>query len=283
MLPAMADSQATIDDAPPADAQDNEDRIDLSVVIPAFNEEERLPAFLDSVLEWPAKQGRRFEVVVVDDGSRDRTAEVALARCADHPNLRVISLSRNCGKGAAVRTGMLAARGSFRLFADADGATAISELPRLEAAIDRGCEIAVASREGGDGTVVSCSPLRRFLGRWFNRAVRMGAIRGIRDTQCGFKLFTAGATQRLFSLAREDGFAFDVELLYLARKLGIRVKEVPVNWTEIPGSKVRLLRDGMRMLRSVIRIRARYRTGQYRREGSLLASHTERTPACAGQ
>lgn len=233
---------------------------ELSVIIPAFNEEARLPRFLDAVLTFLA--ARNAEVIVVDDGSRDGTQRVVLERCAQHPNLRLIALERNCGKGAAVRTGMLAARGNLRLFADADGATAISELARLEAALGNGVQVAIGSREG-TGTIVTASRLRRFLGRWFNRAVRMGAISGIRDTQCGFKLFTAEATKKLFGLAREDGFAFDVEVLYLARKLGIGIAEVPVNWTEIAGSKVRLWRDGMRMLKSVLRIRARWRTGRY--------------------
>jgi dolichyl-phosphate beta-glucosyltransferase len=232
----------------------------ISIVIPAFNEEARLPRFLDSVLT--SLDARPIEVIVVDDGSRDGTQRVVLERCAKHPNLRLIALEHNCGKGAAVRAGMLAAKAPLRLFADADGATQITEIARLEAALKDGVQVAIGSREG-TGTVVTASPLRRFLGRWFNRAVRLGAIRGIRDTQCGFKLFTAEATKKLFGLAREDGFAFDVEVLYLARKLGMGIAEVPVNWTEIAGSKVRLMRDGMRMLKSVLRIRARWRTGRY--------------------
>ncbi|HRJ79829.1 MAG TPA: glycosyltransferase family 2 protein [Planctomycetota bacterium] len=250
--------------------------LELSVVIPAYNEEKRLPRFLDDVLQ--RLQGRRFEVIVVDDGSQDQTRQVVLSRCSAHPNLRLIALQRNCGKGAAVRAGMLAAHGALRLFADADGATAIVELARLERAIQAGAQVAIGSREG-EGTVVTASRLRRFLGRWFNRAVRLGAISGIRDTQCGFKLFTAEATQRLFGMAREDGFAFDVEVLYLGRKLGLRIDEVPVNWTEIAGSKVRLLRDGLRMLRSVMRIRARWRTGRYEGRERKATPATELTPA----
>lgn len=251
---------------------------DLSIVIPAFNEQERLPRFLDSVLAGLGS--RNTEVIVVDDGSTDQTRGLVLQRCKTWPNLRLIALQKNCGKGAAVRTGMLAAQGRLRLFADADGATEIAELTRLEAALQGGVQVAIGSREG-QGTVVTASKLRRFLGRWFNRAVRLGAIRGLRDTQCGFKLFTAEATQTLFSLCREDGFAFDVEALYLATKLGIKIAEVPVNWTEIPGSKVKLFRDGMRMLRSVLRIRLRWRTGRYLGLAAKNSPASELTPARA--
>lgn len=228
-------------------------RVRLSVVIPAYNEGARLPAFLDSVVAWCSTHEPDFEVIVVDDGSADETVKIAMQR-----DVRVISHERNAGKGAAVRTGMLAARGELRLFADADGATAISELPAL---IEAGADVAVGSREGRHKKVES-SAIRRFLGRWFNRAVRMGAVKGIRDTQCGFKLFRPAA-YGLFELAQEDGFAFDVELLLLAQNKGLGVKEVFVNWTEMPGSKVSLLRDGMKMLKAVRRIKRRWRHGKY--------------------
>jgi dolichyl-phosphate beta-glucosyltransferase len=156
---------------------------------------------------------------------------------------------------------MLAARGRLRLFADADGATTMDELPALIAA---GGDIAVASREGREKRV-EASATRRFLGRWFNRAVRMGAVKGIRDTQCGFKLFATQPAQLLLEIAQEDGFAFDVELLLIAQRKGMKLTEVYVNWTEIPGSKVRLLRDGWRMLKAVRRIKKRWKSGEYER------------------
>lgn len=230
---------------------------DLSIIIPAYNEAARLPAFLAHVQAWAKNDGRDIEIVVVDDGSSDDTASLAAQAGA-----RVISLERNSGKGAAVRRGMLEATGRWRLFADADGATQMTELAALEQAVAKGAEIAIASREG-KGTVVQASALRRFLGRWFNRAVRMGAVKGIRDTQCGFKLFATERSVGLFRAAKEDGFAFDVEVLYLAQKQGIPIAEVPVNWTEIPGSKVRLARDGWRMLKAVRRIRKRWKAGHY--------------------
>jgi dolichyl-phosphate beta-glucosyltransferase len=230
--------------------------VELSVIIPAFNEAARLPAFLDSVIAWCREHQPDFEVIVVDDGSSDQTAVLAAERDA-----LVICHLKNAGKGAAVRTGMQAAKGRLRLFADADGATTMDELPGLVAAAG---DIAIASREGAD-KLVQCSPLRRFLGRWFNRAVRMGSVKGIRDTQCGFKLFATPKAHALFEVAQEDGFAFDVELLLLAQRRGLKITEVFVNWTEIPGSKVRLFRDGWRMLKAVRRVKKRWKRGEYER------------------
>jgi len=242
---------------------------ELSVIIPAYNEAARLPAFLASVQQWCRTHQPSFEVIVVDDGSSDDTAALALAGAA-----RVIRHEANAGKGAAVRTGMRNAMGRLRLFADADGATAMSELPALMAA---GGDIAIASREGRDKKV-QASALRRFLGRWFNRAVRMGAVKGIRDTQCGFKLFATRDAQRLFEIAQEDGFAFDVELLLLAQRKGLSIREVFVNWTEIPGSKVRLLRDGWRMLKAVRRIKKRWKRGEYEHAAARSTQSRELSP-----
>ncbi|MCA9267781.1 MAG: glycosyltransferase family 2 protein [Planctomycetes bacterium] len=241
----------------PPTASGADSGVGLSIVIPAFNEAARLPAFLDSVADWCSRQRPGSEIIVVDDGSSDDTA-----RLAARAGVRVISHLKNAGKGAAVRTGMLAANGRARLFADADGATGMDELTALEKAIAEGADIAVASREGAD-KLVQASPLRRFLGRWFNRTVRMGAVKGIRDTQCGFKLFGTQRAIELFNIAQEDGFAFDVELLLIAQRRGLKVAEVFVNWTEMPGSKVSLFRDGWRMLKAVRRIKKRYRRGDY--------------------
>lgn len=258
----MVEGTAPVDTRTPPPGQDD-GGVDLSVIIPAYNEEERLPAFLESVLTYLHKDGRSFEVIVVDDGSADGTADAVTSIGADAPQLRLVSHERNAGKGAAVRTGMTRARGRLCLFADADGATRMGELPALEAAIDGGADIAIGSREGAD-KLVECSPLRRFLGRWFNRAVRMGSVKGIRDTQCGFKLFRRPSGTALFERVQEDGYAFDVEVLMIAQGEGLKVREVFVNWTEQPGSKVSLFRDGMRMLKAVRRIRKRVKRGEYR-------------------
>jgi dolichyl-phosphate beta-glucosyltransferase len=242
-------------DAPQKQAS-SPDGVELSVIIPAYNEALRLPVFLDSVVNWCKAYKPSSEIIVVDDGSSDDTAKLAAAR-----GVRVISHERNSGKGAAVRTGMLAARGRLRLFADADGATGMAELPAL---MEAGGDIAVGSREGRD-KLVECSPTRRFLGRWFNRVVRMGSVKNIRDTQCGFKLFATPRAHALFEIAQEDGFAFDVEVLLIAQRKGFEIHEVFVNWTEIAGTKVRLFRDGWRMLKAVRRIKRRWKRGEYER------------------
>lgn len=234
--------------------------ISLSVVIPAYNEAERLPAFLDSSIAWLRDHLPRYEIIVVDDGSDDGTSELALG----FDGVRVLQHIQNSGKGAAVRTGMREARGDFHLFADADGATQMREVTKLTRGVERGAEIAIGSREG-EGVKVEVSPFRKISGRWFNRVLRMGTLDGIRDTQCGFKLFTKDASQRLFASAVEDGFAFDVEVLLLARAWGMEIDEIPVNWAEQEGSKVRVVRDGWRMLKAVERIRLRLSSGVYER------------------
>jgi dolichyl-phosphate beta-glucosyltransferase len=267
----MPDSAASIDRTQPKATTGS--GVTLSVIIPAYNEAARLPAFLDSLIAWCREHQPSFEVIVVDDGSSDATAQLAAQR-----DVRVISHLKNAGKGAAVRTGMLAAKGRLRLFADADGATAMDELPALMKA---GGDIAIASREGAD-KLVQCSPLRRFLGRWFNRMVRMGSVKGIRDTQCGFKLFATAQAQALFEIAQEDGFAFDVELLLVAQRRGLSIAEVFVNWTEIPGSKVRLFRDGWRMLQAVRRIKKRWRRGEYENASPRVTPSREASNSVKG-
>ena len=234
----------------------------LSVIIPAYNEADRLPGFLDAAIAWCTGNEPSFEIIVVDDGSSDDTSNVVRQRMNQHPQVRLVVHENNAGKGAAVRTGMHAANGRYRLFADADGATTMKEYPALKRSAEHGSDIAIGSREGAD-KLVECSPLRRFLGRWFNRVVRMGSVKGISDTQCGFKLFATPRAIDLFSQAQEDGYAFDVELLLLAQKRGLKVSEVFVNWTEMAGSKVSVFRDGWRMLKAVRRIKRRWRTGAY--------------------
>jgi len=244
--------------------------IAFSLVIPAFNEARRLPAFLASATaHLDARYPGAFEVVVVDDGSDDDTADVAAA----HPGpVRVLRLPRNRGKGAAVRAGMLAARGALRLFADADGSTPIAEEVRLVAALDAGHDLAVGSRTASGGTrrwtggggapsdagvVWHVRPHRHWSGRVFARIVTRLTGVPVGDTQCGFKLFRDYAALLLFPLVQCEGYAFDVELLALARQLDLRTAEIAVRWHEVPGSKVRLVRDALRMRADVRDIRRR--------------------------
>ena len=286
-----------------------------SVVIPAYNEALRLPAHLAEVVAYFDGRKEPYEVLVVDDGSRDETAARVLEAQATHPPVTLHRLGVNRGKGFAVRAGMRAARGLLRLMADADGATPIGEVERLEAAIQAGADIAVGSpflpderahtarddvakrsamATGGflfthqgysgpavldvshiavrsralrDPTVSRQVRLHRQLsGDLFNLLVRRLGVPGIKDTQCGFKLFRAAAADTLFGELRTDGFGFDVELLLLARRRGYQVAEVAINWADQPGSKVVVWKDGPRMLAQILAARRRLaKSGRGRR------------------
>jgi dolichyl-phosphate beta-glucosyltransferase len=208
--------------------------------------------------------GRDFELIVVDDGSRDRTIEVATAAAEGDPRVRVLAQPRNRGKGAAVRAGMLAASGDRVLFSDADLATPIEELAKLEARLDRGADIAIASRALPESDVRTRQhPGREMMGRTFNVIVRALVLGGIKDTQCGFKLFTRAAAQDVFGRATLDGFAFDVEVLLLARGRW-RIDEVPVVWHHVEESKVSPGTDAARMFVDVVRLRMRMLVGRAR-------------------
>lgn len=210
--------------------------VSLSVVIPAFNEEPRLPGTLAIVLPFLRSRQETFEVVVVDDGSRDRTAQVAREA---GPEVRVLQNPGNRGKGYSVRNGMLSAIGDWRLMCDADLSTPIEELDRLKSALGEGEEIAIASRAvTGANLEKRQSMMRESSGRFFNLLVRTLHLPGIKDTQCGFKLFSAAAAKAAFTQSTLDGFAFDVEALVLARRAGFRIREVPVTWRNDEQSRV---------------------------------------------
>ena len=230
----------------------------LSVVIPAFNEASRLPAYLDEVIGFLEGRGEPYEVIVVDDGSTDGTAAAVLALAARQPAARLLPLGRNRGKGAAVRAGMLAATGVRRLFTDADGATPIAELKRLEPALAAGHDLVIGSRVLHDPAVAVHARWHRVAtGRVFNWLVARTGLRGVADSQCGFKLFTAGAAEALFAALETTGFAFDVELLLRAQAAGYRIAEVPVNWADQKGSKVGVFRSGPGMLLQLLQARRR--------------------------
>lgn len=244
----------------------------LSVVIPAFNESARLPQTLHALIEFLERDGRRTEVIVVDDGSTDDTSSKVRELESLHPHVKLIRLPQNRGKGYAVRTGVVNASGAMVLFADADGATPFEELYRLEAQLAAGARIAIGSRGiRSRQTRVEARFYRRVLGRAFHAVVRAFAVRGVADTQCGFKLFDADAAHDLFSRMRMTGYSFDVEVLLMAVRSGYRVAEVPVNWTHQAGSKVHVLRDGLIMVRDVLRIRGNVLRGLYRKPHIALA------------
>jgi glycosyltransferase involved in cell wall biosynthesis len=227
----------------------------ISVVIPAYNEERRIGASLTAITSYLDRGQENYEIVVVDDGSRDATAAaVEHAQTAAGGRVRLLRMPENRGKGAAVRAGVLASRGAEVLFSDADLATPIEELAKLRACLSNGCDIAVGSRAlDGSDIRVRQHPARELMGRTFNVLVRTLLLGGIRDTQCGFKLFRGPAARELFAAAKVDGFAFDVEILLLARPR-YRVAEVPVVWRHVEQSKVSPGRDAARMLVDVLKL-----------------------------
>ena len=235
---------------------------ELSVVIPAYNEAERLPETIEKIRRYLAEKASPFELIVVDDGSSDATAE--RAEQAIGTLGRVIRLGRNRGKGHAVRRGMLAATGARRLMSDADLSTPIEDLPKLMARLDAGAEVAIASRALADSRIEIRQPsFRENVGRLFNAVVQVFVVSGIRDTQCGFKLFTAEAASLIFAAARLDGFAFDVEALYLAKRAGLSVSEVGVTWRNDEATRVTTLRGVVAFL-DVARIVVNDWLGYYR-------------------
>lgn len=256
----------------------------LSVIIPAYNEASRLPLFLHRVIAHLDQRGQPYEILVVDDGSCDDTAQAVRLAADNRPHVRLIQLTCNMGKGAAVRRGMQAARGRVQLFADADGATPIEELGRLEAALVAGADLAIGSRalaSHNPAFTVHARWHRSVLGSLFNNLVRRLGVPHIADTQCGFKLFRQSVAQDLFAVSCVDGYAFDLELLHIARQRRYRIAEVPINWTDQPGSKVRLWRDGSVMLRELMAIRKRDAQGLYRPRSRPTSGGVEPTLATA--
>lgn len=234
----------------------------LSVVIPAFNEERRIGATLDALAGYLQQQPFEWDVLVVDDGSTDATAEVVADKSG--PDARVWAASvPHRGKGWAVRTGMLAAKGRFRLMFDADMAMPVTQIGSFLARMEEGWDIVIGSREAAGARRSGESAARHIRGRVFNRAVSLLAVSGYRDTQCGFKCFRGEAADRLFELQRTNGLAFDVEILYLARKMDLRVLEMPIDWRHDSSSKVRPLADALEMLRDAALVRLRDARGLY--------------------
>ncbi len=231
----------------------------LSVILPAYNESRRLPPYLASVRQYlDERYPRSYEVIVVDDGSRDGLPGVLVPIVAGWPELSVVGHVPNRGKGAAVRTGMLGAGGELLLFADADGAAPIEEESKLSDAIHAGADVAVGSRLVSGPNVTRRRTWRRALvGRMFAGFAGWWLRVPVRDTQCGFKMFRREAGRELFSLSRESGYLFDLELLVLADRLGYRVAEVPINWADVPGGHLRPARELGRILLGLWRLRRR--------------------------
>lgn len=243
----------------------------LSLVFPAYNESRRLPPTLETVKAWIRTQPYEIEVVIVDDGSSDGTADIA-RRSLEGFRHNVIVHPRNRGKGAGLRTGMIAAEGEFVLFSDADLSTPIDEAPRFLEVHDTGVPVVIGTRKNGQAQVtVRQNPLRERMGRVFTWLSNVMLCPGVTDFTCGFKSFRRDASQAIFSRVFEDGWAYDSEVLFLSRKLGFDVREVPVRWANDPSTRVRLVRDAIGSFAGLLRIRWRSLAGRYASGGGGAA------------
>jgi glycosyltransferase involved in cell wall biosynthesis len=246
--------------------------IEISVVIPAYNESGRLPATLEKIRAYFEARRERVEILVVDDGSKDNTPALieAFAAQPTRPGLefRLLRNPGNRGKGYSVRHGMLQARGELRLFTDADLSAPIAEMEKLESALIQGADAAIGSRSRSELIQAHQSRFRETAGRFFNLIVK--TLLGLRfhDTQCGFKLFRAEAAQQIFPRQTIERWGFDPELLFLARIRGLRVVEVPVVWAHAEGAKINMITDSARMFLEVFQIRWNSLTGRYRNHHS---------------
>jgi dolichyl-phosphate beta-glucosyltransferase len=233
---------------------------EISIVIPAFNEAGRLPDTLDRVERYLETAATSTEVIVVDDGSRDTTADVVRERAARWPQLRLVEAERNRGKGAAVQLGMATARGRYRIFSDADLSVPIDDMEKLLKPLRAGAGVAIASRGLRDSQVERHQPwYRETMGKIFNRLVRMFVLGGVHDTQCGFKAFTAEVAERVFPALQTRGFGFDVEVLYRAQRAGYAIVEVPTRWVNSPQSRVHPIRHSAAMFLELLAIPGRVR------------------------
>jgi dolichyl-phosphate beta-glucosyltransferase len=235
-----------------------------SIVIPAYNEGARIRATLERVLAHMQRHGWEAEVLVVNDGSTDDTVQIVQSYAAQNPVLRLLENPGNRGKGYSVRNGVLHASGEVILFSDADLSSPIEEADKLFAALAAGADVAIGSRWLRAELQTQRQPLHRQLfGRIFNLALRVILGLRYRDTQCGFKAFTQRAAQSIFPLQHIERWGFDPEILYLARRFGYRVEEVPVQWAHREGTRINPLRDGIRMFFEMLKIRWYSITGRY--------------------
>ena len=241
----------------------------LTIIIPAYNEERRLPRSLEQVVAFVQAQPAPMEVLVVENGSRDRTTQIAEGFAADHAFIRVMHSEK--GKGAAVRAGMMAGRGRYLFICDSDLSMPIAEVHKFLPPMSADYDVAIASREGPGAHRYGEPAYRHLMGRVFNLIVRVLAIPGFQDTQCGFKSFRREVAREVFAALTMTGWAFDVEALFVALQRGYRVVAVPIDWYFDADSRVDPLRDTWRMLRDVFRIRLNGWRGVYNRAGQGIS------------
>lgn len=244
----------------------------LSVIIPTWNESRRIAATLDRARNWASGRRDVIETIIVDDGSSDATTDIVTRIARNWTVVRLLSLDRHAGKGCAVRRGMLEARGDLRLMSDADLSVSLDQTDRLVAAVMNGYDVAIGSRRMNDSVLAPPQGMARCIMDATFRAIRRRLLLpDIRDTQCGFKLFTRRAAEMIFSRAQVDSLAFDCEVLSLATELGLSIAEVGVRWSNDADSRVRPVRDSAIMLRDVWRIRQAKRTGAWRDGPSVVS------------
>ncbi len=234
----------------------------LSLVIPAYNEAARLPNTLEQACEFLKAQPYDCEVIVAENGSTDNTYELALSYQTSIPQLKVLHLDER-GKGSAVRSGMLAARGDYRFICDADFSMSPDQILKFVPPALKGADVAIATREGPGAQRLDEPAYRHIIGRAFNLLVRLVVLPGLHDSQCGFKCFSAEVAEKVFPLQTINGWTFDVEVLFIARRKGYRVAEVPITWQYHPNSKVHFVRDSVRMALDLLRIRLNALFGRY--------------------
>lgn len=257
--------------------------LNYSIVIPAFNEGARLGATLDKVLSYIARHGCDAEVIVVNDGSRDNTAEIVRELAVNNPMLRLVENPGNRGKGYSVRNGMLHALGRVVVFSDADLSSPIEEVPKLLQAISQGADIAIGSRWLQAELQTQRQPIhRQIFGRIFNLLLRATLGLQFTDTQCGFKAFRRRAVQTIFPLQKIERWGFDPEILFLARKFGFAAQEVAVEWGHSGGTRINPIVDGSRMFMEMLRIRWYDLTGKYERDPTPLARTAKTLPEVRG-
>lgn len=234
----------------------------LSIVIPAHNEERRLPPSLEKIDDFLKTQPFEAEVIIVENGSTDRTLEIAETFAEEHPYVRPIQAAVR-GKGLAVKVGMQAARGEYRFICDADLSMPIEEVLKFLPPQAEGYDVVIATREGAGARRVGEPEHRHLMGRVLNWIIKITAVRGIEDTQCGFKMFTRQAAEDLFEMQQMVGIGFDIELIYIAKKRGYRIKEVPITWYFDADSRMRLIHDSLHVLLEIYEIQRNWRRGVY--------------------
>lgn len=237
--------------------------ITLSVIVPAFNEEKRLAATLENLRDYLRDRPWDWEVRVVDDGSQDQTAAIGESLASREPRV-IVQREPRRGKGGAVKAGLLAARGAYRFMCDADLSMPVTQIERFLPPAAEDFDIAIATREAVSAKRIGEPVHRHVMGRLFNVAVQWLALPGVEDSQCGFKMFTAAAVASIFPLVAVEGWAFDIEVLIIAREQRLRIVDVPIDWHYREDSQVSMVRDGFGMLRELLRIRARANRGTYR-------------------